>query len=323
MGWVKIDDGFARHPKVVRAGPLGMAMQIAALCYCNQYLTDGFIPQSIVPGLINLEDLSLGVGRKITWELVVNGLITAGLWEEVEGGYRIHDYLDYQPSKEQVLAERKATAERVKQHRAKKAASNSNVRSNNDVTPLQTNYYGVSNNTPDPDPDPNPVPDPKNKGNTPPVSPPGGTGGKESPKTDSGSLTNDEYQEHSTGNDQCPKRHSDGDQCSKKRAEKKIKYAEFVSLTEEEYSSLVARLGSETRAKRCIEILDNYKGASGKRYKSDYRAILNWVITRLEEEEQRKGAQHGQQQKQIPRAFAGLMELAAKEELKYDPQRSH
>lgn len=71
----------------------------------------------------------------------------------------------------------------------------------------------------------------------------------------------------------------------------KTKFADFVSLTNDEYMSLVARLGSEDRIKRAIEILDNYKGATGKTYKSDYRAILNWVIGRLEEEEQKKGGQ--------------------------------
>jgi len=58
---------------------------------------------------------------------------------------------------------------------------------------------------------------------------------------------------------------------------------EFVSMTNDEYKSLVAKLG-EAGTRRCIEILDNYKGANGKKYKSDYRAILNWVITRYEEE---------------------------------------
>ena len=66
--------------------------------------------------------------------------------------------------------------------------------------------------------------------------------------------------------------------------EEKTKYADFVSLTNAEYEALVARLG-EDGAKRCIEILDNYKGAKGKKYKSDYRAILNWVIERYEEEQ--------------------------------------
>lgn len=63
----------------------------------------------------------------------------------------------------------------------------------------------------------------------------------------------------------------------------KTKFAEFVSLTNDEYSSLVAELG-ESGAKRCIEILDNYKGANGRKYRSDYRAIKNWVIDRYRDE---------------------------------------
>lgn len=57
----------------------------------------------------------------------------------------------------------------------------------------------------------------------------------------------------------------------------KVKYAENVSMTESEYKTLVERVGQKG-ADACIEKLDNYKGSSGKRYSSDYRAILNWVI---------------------------------------------
>ena len=67
-----------------------------------------------------------------------------------------------------------------------------------------------------------------------------------------------------------------------KEKERKIKFAEFVSITEEEHQSLIAKVGS-VGAKRCIEILDNYKGANGKTYKSDYRAILSWVIAKYQE----------------------------------------
>src|SRR6266540_5902380 len=59
MPWVRIDEEFARHPKVVAAGPLGMAMQVAALCYCNQYLTDGFIPRTVVAGLLDFAGLGM------------------------------------------------------------------------------------------------------------------------------------------------------------------------------------------------------------------------------------------------------------------------
>lgn len=68
----------------------------------------------------------------------------------------------------------------------------------------------------------------------------------------------------------------------------KIKFAEFVTLTQEEHDKLVSEHGEQDTA-RLIEILDNYKGSSGKTYKSDYRAILNWVIARLKEEKEKKG----------------------------------
>lgn len=71
----------------------------------------------------------------------------------------------------------------------------------------------------------------------------------------------------------------------KGKAADKTQYAEFVTMTEREYNSLCERVG-ERGAKRCIEILDNYKGANGKRYASDYRAILSWVITKYNEEPQ-------------------------------------
>lgn len=62
---------------------------------------------------------------------------------------------------------------------------------------------------------------------------------------------------------------------------KKNKYAEFVSMTEDEYKKLVANYKDEALVKRMIEVLDNYKGANGKKYKSDYRAILNWVAEKV------------------------------------------
>ena len=67
-----------------------------------------------------------------------------------------------------------------------------------------------------------------------------------------------------------------------KKKAPKTAFADFVSMTNDEYSSLIARLG-EADTKRAIEILDNYKGSSGKKYVSDYRAILSWVVDKLGE----------------------------------------
>lgn len=72
------------------------------------------------------------------------------------------------------------------------------------------------------------------------------------------------------------------DNVNKKEQEEKIHFAEFVSMTNAEHEKLVSTYGKEF-ADQCITILDNYKGSSGKNYKSDYRAILNWVIDKAKE----------------------------------------
>ncbi|CAH0187121.1 DUF4373 domain-containing protein [Peribacillus simplex] len=67
---------------------------------------------------------------------------------------------------------------------------------------------------------------------------------------------------------------------SKVKENKKNISADFVSLTSDEYEKLVSQHGEES-TKKMIEVLDNYKGANGKKYKSDYRAILNWVADKV------------------------------------------
>ena len=71
---------------------------------------------------------------------------------------------------------------------------------------------------------------------------------------------------------------------------KKYNYADCVTLTRDEYAKLCESFG-EDAAKRMIEILDNYKGSKGKKYKSDYKAILNWVVDRYNEELMKYGDQ--------------------------------
>ncbi|MBO8169986.1 MAG: hypothetical protein H0Z35_12500 [Thermoanaerobacteraceae bacterium] len=79
---------------------------------------------------------------------------------------------------------------------------------------------------------------------------------------------------------------------AEKQKPKKIKYAEFVSMTEVEHQKLIERFGREKTA-RMIEVLDNYKGAKGRQYKSDYRAILSWVVDKVEQEFRNKSSPKG------------------------------
>lgn len=129
MPWVRIDDGFVRHPKVAAAGPLAIALQVAALCYCNQELTDGFIPRSVAATLLHWEtpDPSDGgyncigvihdraalngdwhAASILDWTFVAGLMVQSGLWHEVPGGFQIHDFTDYQPTKAQVIAQHEA-----------------------------------------------------------------------------------------------------------------------------------------------------------------------------------------------------------------------
>lgn len=90
MPWVKLDDNFPDHPKITQAGPLAGWLFVCGLAYCNRLLTDGYIPAGQVRKLADVDDPLALAGR----------LVDAGLWEVADGGYRVHDYLDYQPSRE-------------------------------------------------------------------------------------------------------------------------------------------------------------------------------------------------------------------------------
>jgi len=177
MAWVRIDDRFASHPKVLAAGPLAMAMQIAALCYCNRELTDGYVPRSAARTLLDWEivraddriykiGVSCGMsGDDVGCAWVIGILVESGMWEEVQGGYQVHDYLDYQPSREQVEEERAKTAKRQEEWRAKHRNGATNDQSNGSSNAV-TNETGndVTNRTvtgaPKPKPKPLPVPTP-------------------------------------------------------------------------------------------------------------------------------------------------------------------
>jgi hypothetical protein len=98
MAWLRIESRYPRHPKVLRVSRAARYFNVEAKCYAGEYLTDGFIADAI------LGDIGPGVSRVMAQryaEELVNAKLTpdgAGLWERVEGGYRIHDYLHYNPS---------------------------------------------------------------------------------------------------------------------------------------------------------------------------------------------------------------------------------
>lgn len=120
MVWIKVDDHYDEHPKFARAGPLGVALWLAGMAYCNRNLTDGHVPWAVARNLVSwlyLDETGptqIYVGNPdsvheegaVTSPYVIELLISSGLWTEVTGGYHVHDYEHYQPTREQVEAEK-------------------------------------------------------------------------------------------------------------------------------------------------------------------------------------------------------------------------
>lgn len=149
MAWVKLDDQFADHPKVTEAGPLAAWLYICGLTYCSRLLTDGFIPAAQVRRLADVKSP----------DALAHRLVTVGLWEACEGGYRIHDYFDYQPTRERVLSTRAVRAD-AGSLGGKRRASNAQADAKQDASKLlETSLASASSET---QPRPGPTsPDPE------------------------------------------------------------------------------------------------------------------------------------------------------------------
>lgn len=143
MSWVRIDDQAWDHPKHVAAGPMAFALWVWGLLYCSRHTTDGLVPADA--------PLRCGVPKA---EREVTRLVVAGLWDEVEGGYCIHDYHEYNPSKSQVIKRKEAAAKRLADWRKRKGYAHGNA----DETPLHDGFESVGNSCPVPVPVPVPVP---------------------------------------------------------------------------------------------------------------------------------------------------------------------
>src|SRR5262245_10798864 len=144
--WVRLDDGFADHPKIKRAGPLATWLHVAGLCYASRYSTDGHLPVEVIPTLASFQDLVVQV------QTLVDRLVEVKLWERAEGGFVIHDFLDYNPSAEKVKAEREAARQRMQ---AQRGGRSDKVRENGATSSREVRgNKGRSSASPSPSPSP-------------------------------------------------------------------------------------------------------------------------------------------------------------------------
>ena len=160
MAWVRIDDRFDEHPKVMAAGHEAMWLLLRALAFANRGETDGHIPA------VALSRIGSEFGPKKRQSLV-RTLVDVELMHcpghdcnrcpQPSDGWQIHDYADYQPTRKQKDAERAEARERMAKVRAKKKPRSADVRTEHDTNRNRSSDYPV------------PVPVPQDAGSSDPV----------------------------------------------------------------------------------------------------------------------------------------------------------
>jgi hypothetical protein len=97
--WIRLDDNWASHPKVMRAGREAAWLWLHSLSYAHRARNDGLIPEDEL-------ELIVPWDRKLRVNDCAEKLCQVGLWRRVEGGFEIHDFLVYNPSASEIRQRR-------------------------------------------------------------------------------------------------------------------------------------------------------------------------------------------------------------------------
>lgn len=104
MTWLRLDDNFADHPKVKNLTDQAYRLFVDLANYMARYNTDGRLTWREVEAHKNAE--------------YAIELVEARLWEETDYGYYVPGFLQRNPTKAKVEAERAAARERQSRRRS-------------------------------------------------------------------------------------------------------------------------------------------------------------------------------------------------------------
>lgn len=142
MPWAKIDDNLHASAKFAEVSLGATGLWTLCLSWTTQQLKDGRIPTAIVRRFAGADADALAAE-----------LVSAGLWEVQDGGWAVHDYLDYNPSAEEIHSRR----ERVSEVRSEAGRRSGEVRRSKQRTNDEQKRTKHEQNT-NPDPVPVPIP---------------------------------------------------------------------------------------------------------------------------------------------------------------------
>lgn len=114
MAWVRLDDSAMSNLKIQRISDSAFRLWMKGLCYCQMHLTDGLIPRE---ALGPMEAKRRDVDALCTPQ--VEG--RAALWSRIDAfGFKVHNYLKYNDSREEVEAKREQSKGRMQKSRARR-----------------------------------------------------------------------------------------------------------------------------------------------------------------------------------------------------------
>jgi len=105
MPWLRIDENAMEHPKITGLPDGAFRLWVQGLAYCQKFLTDGVI-------------VDIGLRSLRAYSQKRKGCLTdVGLWDIIEAGVTVHDFLDWNDSREQVQSARQGARERMQKLR--------------------------------------------------------------------------------------------------------------------------------------------------------------------------------------------------------------
>lgn len=131
-GYVQLANGFYLNRKVRRLRrtmPSAISAFVVMLSYCGDNLTDGYVDDDTAEFVLDITVQELDALQQV------------GLIESVDGGYVIHDYLEHNRSRQQVMAKRKRERERYSAESlpAESAQSAGRIKTESGQTPEHQN----------------------------------------------------------------------------------------------------------------------------------------------------------------------------------------
>jgi hypothetical protein len=178
MPWAKFEDNYLGNQKLATLTTAAIALDMAAIIYSARELRDGLLSAADVQTVAALIHLR-------RWPPAAAELVRVHRWTTPDGAfYAIHDYLEYQPSRDEVLKQREEDRERKRRGgRARQGQNSSGIPAGN---PPESGGIPAA---PVPGPGPGPgIPATPESFPTPYPSPQAGKGAR--PSGANGSLTN-------------------------------------------------------------------------------------------------------------------------------------